>query len=98
MLTAHAVRSPATSTLFIRGLPSLPVGLAAGRMAAGRKAAGRIAGKAWTRVGARVPKFVFRGIHLSFTDSGTILGWRKPAARDLYEERKRPPASLSRAR
>jgi hypothetical protein len=35
---------------------------------------GRIAREAWTRLGARVLKFVFAKIHIAFTESGAILG------------------------
>jgi hypothetical protein len=59
MLTAHAVNRTATSTLVIAGSCNAAKGIAC---------------KAWTRLGSRVPNFVFRRIHISFTESGAILG------------------------
>jgi hypothetical protein len=59
MLTAHAVNRTATSTLVIAGSCNAAKGIAC---------------KAWTRLRSRVPNFVFRRIHISFTESGAILG------------------------
>ena len=57
ILTVQAVMRTATNSLFI----------------AGSRRHERIARKAWTRLSARVPNFVFRGIHISFTKYGAIL-------------------------